>query len=423
MTAHIPIEAGKPVAVYAPAAEVALRGADDGKHMSIPARHFGLDWLRISAFILLIFYHIGMVFAPGDWLIKSERIVPGAAWVMMAIQPWRMPLLFAVSGYASAALLARTDGIPAFLKSRTIRLLLPLAFGMVIIVPPQFWVRMQESGSYSRDILTFWATHWMAFKPFHGTYMPEAEHLWFIAYLWTYTVALCGMVLFLPEPVRQRARAALHWCATDHRLLWAPLVPWLALRVILLFTVPEKHGLLHDWASDLSYFPVFLFGFALARHGELWPALRRCAKGAAVAGLLSGIVIVCIEIVTPDGLVHRGHALQALQRDMTLVMAWSMLLFLIGAADRWLNKDHPWRAGLSEAVFPFYIVHQTIIVLACWWLKPLGFTNAGLFAALAFATFTGCWLFTAVAKHSGPLRLMFGLNPPRRAGAKVQSGG
>lgn len=243
VSAHIPIECSTAVPATAPGDAVRDRAQGGGAPVAIPARHFGLDWLRIGAFILLIFYHIGMVFAPGDWLIKADKIVPGAAWVMMAIQPWRMPLLFAVSGYASAALLARTDGLPAFLKSRTIRLLLPLAFGMAIIVPPQFWVRMQESGAYSGDMLTFWATHWMGFKPFHGTYMPEAEHLWFIAYLWTYTVALCALITLSPEPLRQRARAALHWCAAEHRLLWAPLVPWLALRVILL-----SHRARKTWA-------------------------------------------------------------------------------------------------------------------------------------------------------------------------------
>jgi membrane protein DedA with SNARE-associated domain len=43
-------------------------------------RHYGMDWLRIGAFALLIFYHIGMYFVPWDWHVK---IVPTIDWVAL----------------------------------------------------------------------------------------------------------------------------------------------------------------------------------------------------------------------------------------------------------------------------------------------------------------------------------------------------
>ena len=94
-------------------------------------RHFGLDWLRVAAFVLLIFYHIGMVFAPGSWMIKSPQLIEAAAWPMAVLPPWRMPLLFAVSGYASFALLSKSPSIGSFAALRSRRLLLPLLFGVV----------------------------------------------------------------------------------------------------------------------------------------------------------------------------------------------------------------------------------------------------------------------------------------------------
>jgi len=35
-------------------------------------RHYGLDWLRIAAFALLIVYHIAMVFSPWPWVIHTD---------------------------------------------------------------------------------------------------------------------------------------------------------------------------------------------------------------------------------------------------------------------------------------------------------------------------------------------------------------
>ena len=100
-------------------------------------RHYGLDWLRIAAFGLLIFYHIAMVFSPGTWVIKTPHSYPELIVPMALLTPWRLPLLFAVSGYASRKLFERSGGVRGFARSRALRLLIPLAFGMAVIVPPQ----------------------------------------------------------------------------------------------------------------------------------------------------------------------------------------------------------------------------------------------------------------------------------------------
>ena len=34
-------------------------------------RRHDLDWLRIIAFLLLIFYHIGMFYVPWEWHVKA----------------------------------------------------------------------------------------------------------------------------------------------------------------------------------------------------------------------------------------------------------------------------------------------------------------------------------------------------------------
>ena len=70
-------------------------------------RHFGMDWLRIGAFALLILYHSGMAFVPWDWHVKASHTVIFASVPMNALNAWRLGLLFVVSGYASRAILMR----------------------------------------------------------------------------------------------------------------------------------------------------------------------------------------------------------------------------------------------------------------------------------------------------------------------------
>ena len=84
-------------------------------------RHYGLDWLRIGAFAILILYHIGMVFVPWGFHAKLAT----EQWVtipMMLSNPWRLSLLFLVSGYASRALCVRHPGPWPFVRNRTARL-------------------------------------------------------------------------------------------------------------------------------------------------------------------------------------------------------------------------------------------------------------------------------------------------------------
>jgi len=70
---------------------------------------------------------------------------------------------------------------------------------------------------------------------------------------------------------------------------------------------------------------------------------------------------------------------------------------------------------LTEAVFPFYIIHQTAIVLAGHFLKPLGLPaldEAGTIRAIEVAA---CLATYGLALAVPILRLPLGLKPaPRR---------
>ncbi len=100
------------------------------------SRHYGLDWLRIGAFLALILYHSAMAFVTGDWLVKLAQI-EWLAFPMLFLSPWRLAVLFIVSGYASRALLAKLGDVRRFARERTVRLIVPLLFAMVLIIPPQ----------------------------------------------------------------------------------------------------------------------------------------------------------------------------------------------------------------------------------------------------------------------------------------------
>src|SRR5438067_13869842 len=87
----------------------------------LPQRLFFLDWVRILAFFLLIVYHVGMYYVTWGWHVKSPYASHPVEPFMMLSSPWRLSLLFLVSGVACGSMLARTTP-PAFVRERRRRL-------------------------------------------------------------------------------------------------------------------------------------------------------------------------------------------------------------------------------------------------------------------------------------------------------------
>lgn len=90
-------------------------------------RRYDLDWIRVIAFMLLILYHIGMFYVPWEWHVKSRYELEWLEPVMQLTNPWRLTLLFLVSGCATRFLADSLDqrgwGTAHLAGSRTLRLL------------------------------------------------------------------------------------------------------------------------------------------------------------------------------------------------------------------------------------------------------------------------------------------------------------
>lgn len=367
-----------------------------------------MDWLRIGAFAILILYHIGMVFVPWPFHAKSRHVEDWALIPMFGANAWRLTLLFVVSGYATRALLGRAHSLREFMRNRSERLLIPLLFGVALVVPPQPWVELVTRHGYTGGFLSFWTGDYWRFGTLAGIPLPNWHHLWFVGYLWVYTAALALMVV-LVRPLRWQHAFNHAFCGWGI-LVW-PLV-WLG--CIHAWWYPfaaETHGLVDDPMAHLEYLPAFLFGFGLARSECAMAAIVRIHRWAAALALGGYLWIVAVHLkVAPmgGGWVRWYGLMHALEQ-------WGAVIALIGFAERHWNRDLPIRPTLTEAVFPFYLVHQTIIVAVAYWLLGAGLDGWAEFLVLVAATVGGCWAFYLVGRRIGPLRPLIGLRRrPRR---------
>ena len=381
-------------------------------------RRLDLDWLRIIAFGLLILYHVGMFYVSWDWHVKSSRANGALEPLMMLTNPWRLTLLFLISG-AATRFMADKMGPWTFTRARMGRLWPPLLLAVFLVVPPQTYYEVLEgaqalAGGRPPGVLD---NFYLRYVTGSGQWCdadgclttPTYNHMWFVAYLILYTLAL---VPLLPLLRRIPAKASV--------LLAGPLfiiTPWLfmsALRLTLFPLFGETHDVRADWYLHALYFSAFLLGFAIAKHQ---PFFDRCARLRWVAlglALVSwAALVVYLRVYGADG-VSPPDWLRNLMRCVRELDAWCFIVAAIGFAHRHLKAvDSPARRLLTQAIFPFYLIHQTIIVAAGHHLDGLGLNLWVEAPLLLSATALGCWLFYELGSRIGPLRIWIGL--PSRA--------
>ncbi|WP_265515940.1 acyltransferase family protein [Nitratireductor luteus] len=375
-------------------------------------RLYYVDALRVGAFLLLIAYHASVAFFPGmDWLIDAPQTSYLLEQAMMFPRAWRLALLFFVSGMGTWFLFRRESG-PYFLKQRFIRLFPPLIFAMCVVIVPQVWYeRMYEAG-YEGSFLTFWVTRYFT----EGKY-PEGNftwaHMWFVAYLLVMCL-ICYPVFHLVQS--RMARPVMAWFERVAGTGWIYLFFLLPLVLNVIFTPffpRQTNALYNDGAWFAVWASWFGLGFLMARHHKalITGIVEKRLLSAAIAFDLALFLYVFSWNSSP--IIGDENNRTLLYKTALFALAWSMILTLVGFAAHHLNRKSAAVGWLNQKVFPLYMVHQTVIVAALYYVLPWGAGAWVSFAAVFAATAGFSLLFAMVAELApGRLALLVGLNPP-----------
>jgi len=372
-------------------------------------RRYDLDWVRIVAFLLLILYHVGMYYVTWDFPVKSPHASPTIEPLMMLTSPWRLSLLFLVSGVATAYLLARGGG--HFMRSRSARLLIPLAFGMLVIVPPQAYLEVVEKFGYRGGFAQFYPLY---ITGYHGfcretcLILPTWNHLWFVAYLWVYTLALFMLVSVTPRAIPWLRRRAERDLAGLGVIIW-PIAFLAAACIGLAPRFPQNRALVGDWYSHANYFGVFLLGFALAGTSSPWKALQSF-RWHTLGGALLGWSLLC----TYHGVYTAAAApppkiLILVMRAVYGAEQWLGIAAMLGFAQRHWMRDSAARRYLNAAIFPVYILHQTVIIVLAHTLQPANLAPPVEGFLLVTTTTASCFLAYDLIRRVRLLQPLFGV--------------
>jgi len=379
--------------------------------MTQSGRRYDIDAIRVFAFSLLILYHVGMFYVlDWGWHIKSAY---QAEWLQLPMRfsnQWRMHILFLISGLAVSFVWGRYSPGRLALR-RTGRLLLPLIFGMAVIVAPQPYYEALSKGIIEPGFIDFMGRY-LSFEDFPGeAWGGENEivwtwnHLWYLPYVLTYTLVCIPLFVWLAGR-GTRVRGALQ-SLRGPALILLPTLPLLAYGLFIFPHFPFiDHSLFGDWYAHALYGTFFIYGFVIGRSPALWQEFARLRWWSVGLGALSFVAL----ITTDNWLPAEGLARDIPQAGIVYLNRWLWILAVLGWGHHLVSRPLPGLAYATEAVFSWYILHQTLTVIAGYELAKYQLGPVIEPLLVLAATVGGCLVIHEwVIRRTPILRPLFGL--------------
>jgi hypothetical protein len=385
----------------------------------------------------LVVFHSAVVFAAGaSWFVKDPQPDPGFTVFLLWGSLWGMPLLFLVSGMGVRYAL-RTRSAGSFARERLARLGVPFAAGLVVLVPPMFYLERLGQPGFHQPYWRFWLgfanlpaiARWLLPR---GTWTSgginyDPAHLWFLYVLLVYSLALLPLFTYLRGPGGARLTGQIAGFTQRHPVLALSLAAAPMMVTEAVFRPDVNTG---GWERLAYVFP-FGYGFLIASDRRFEAALRRARRAAMASALVATAILVAwagamqagggLSAGVPAGWAAlQGVAGQAwivaiLGFAGTLTTRWGKRP-VITAAPRAGRLGSPWgRAAryANQAVLPFYVLHEPVIVAAAWvlvrWDAPVPAKYATLVLVSLAATLA---LYEAGVRRYRLTRLLFGMKPP-----------
>ncbi|MGA7436957.1 MAG: acyltransferase family protein [Luteibacter sp.] len=356
-------------------------------------RYDFLDWLRVIAIFVLFFFHTGMIFVGWGWHVVNSETIPALAWPMDIAHRLRMPLLFVIAGAGMwFALQRRSAG--RFLRERTTKLLLPLVIGMFLIVPPQIYFERLLHGQWSGNHLGFYVARVLQFRPYPAGDF-SWHHLWFIAYLYVYVLAL------LP--------AMLWWKRIERRIvpgMWLFLlgIPLGINEALLKSLYPESHTLVSDWYTFNHYLLLTVYGYLMASVPGIWKWISDVRRWSLASGLV--VVVALISALITGVIAHDSIA----DHVGSNIFTWLWMMIFLGYGYRYLSFANPLLVWARDASYPVYILHQTVIVTIGYYVIQYTWTPWVKYAVVLLLSMGACFaLYEGVIRRVPVFRFAFGM--------------
>jgi len=370
-------------------------------------RRNDLDWVRILAVLLLIPFHTARIFDTLEpFYVKNTELSPWLTYLVIEfLNRWHMPLLFLIAGASTwYAMRSRSGG--QYVVERLKRLMIPFVFGTLVIVPPQMYFallhRLETTASYLGYYPTFFQLRPPGMPDYTGVGFTWG-HLWFILNL--FVISLVALPLFLSLKTKTGQRMTAGLAGVLHR---GPAILLLAIPFPFVFLLPEIDG-----KPFFMYLMVFVYGFVLMSDSRYQRALERNRWAA----LILGIVCTSVSYVALfSGVEYEDFSLGFILLGLVNSFnTWFWLMAILAFGQKYLNVDNKLLRYARGAAYPFYVLHQTVIVAIGFYVVQWNTDVLVKFLVIAISSLAGTiGLYDLLVRRTSVTRFLFGMKPKAR---------
>ncbi len=371
--------------------------------MNTPSvRRYDLDWMRILAILIVFFFHSMRFFNFDDWQVKNSHMyaLPGS--IIHYMDQWMMPFIFLISGAALYYALGNGKVLNTagkFIKDKVLRLVVPLVFNALTLLFIQVYLDRTVHGQFTGSMIEFIPHYFDGIYGIGtGNFPLFGMHLWYLLFLFAFSIALLPVFMLLKSRIGSRV---LGWVTKAAALPGGIYV--LALLVVTAYKLIDPDGILGfdgfgalPW--NLGVYSSFLvFGFVIMSSEKLQRSivqLRWISLALAIG--------ISVWFFKTD--------------EHTDLVAWSVVLAFLGFGMKYLNVEKPALKYASEAVLPFYILHQTVLLGVGYFVVQLAIPDLlkwAIIAIISLAVILGTYEY--LVRRINVLRFLFGMKLLKKA--------
>ena len=353
-------------------------------------RRYDLDWLRVLGILLVFIYHSTRFYNVEDWSVKNNIWYPSVeVWNGFATS-FMMPLMFAISG-ASLFYAMGKGGFGKFVKDKVLRLLIPLLVAILTHISIQAYLDNKTHGLFSGNYFQFLPQYYNL-----ATINWNGAHLWYLKYLFLFSIILYPLMSWL----KGKGRGFL--TKLDGVIAKTGVLYTLMLLPLLLFVLLGPDS---PWMEDnggypyIAYLWILLLGFLVASDERVQEKIRQLRWVSLSVGLAMVIGFCILYTLADKDTISLGLVLAIVMR---VFGGWICVLGILGLGAQYLTKRTPKLDYASEAVLPFYIFHQTVLLMVGYFVLQWGLPEVLEWAVIMA-------LYEFAVRRVNILRILFGM--------------
>ncbi|PRR83578.1 acyltransferase family protein [Clostridium vincentii] len=350
-------------------------------------RKYYIDNIRIFCILLLFPFHTCMIFNTfGEpFYVFSEPVNIFSQFVNI-VYPWWMALLFAIAGISSAYALKKRSG-KKYSKERVSKLLIPLMFGLVTIIPLQTYIADVFHNGYAGGYFEHYKVFFTKFTDltgYDGGF--TTAHTWFMLYLFVISMISLPIMLWYNKSDKK---------FNGSKITMPILLPMFII-ILLMTPIVEVGG-----KSVGEFLACFLIGFFILSLDDVQDKLMKYRIP------LSILWIVFMALRSYLYFNNGGHGLvwDIEQRMLT----WIGILAIMGFGKRYLNFNNKFTQYFSPAAFPIYLFHQTVLVVIAFYVLKVTNIIPLQFGLIVVMTFVITLLCYEISRRFSVTCFMFGV--------------